>query len=135
MTIREGWRAWPWDVRLGYAAVGCFVLWAALAVAAGPHLLVMLSAFLVVPLMTVVALAVAARLVAGPRRRGRVLPLALASGCAAAAVAASPGAAVDLHLIARVYLAGGPGTVNDWGQGLIREQRGAGESRVVGRDQ
>jgi hypothetical protein len=27
---------------------------------------------------------------------------------------------MDLHLISRVYLAGGPGKVNNWGQELIR---------------
>jgi hypothetical protein len=122
-------------VRLAYAAVGWFAVWAALSVAAGPDLLLMLSACLVVPLMAVVALVVAGRLIVGPSRRARVLPLVLASGCVAAAVAAPEGAAVDLHLIARVYLAGGPGAVNDWGQGLIRDQQGKSESRIVERDQ
>jgi hypothetical protein len=122
-------------VRLGYAAVGCFALWAALSVAAGPNLLVMMSACLVVPLMAVVALVVAALLAIGPRRRARVLPLALASSCVVATLAAPGGTVVDLHLIARVYLAGGPGAVNDWGQGLILEQQGKSESRTVQRDQ
>jgi hypothetical protein len=135
MTLREWWKAWPWDVRLGYAAVGCFALWATLLVATGPDLFVMLSVFLVVPLMAIVALVVTAHLIIGPRRRTRVLPLVLSSGCVAAVLTAFPGALVDLHLIACVYLAGGPGAVNDWGQGLIREQQSGSDSRTVERDQ
>jgi hypothetical protein len=130
MTLREWWRAWPWDVRLGYAAVLGFSLWAALSVAAGPNLLAMLSVCLVVPLMGVVVLVVGASFVIGPRRWARVVPLALASGCVAGVVA-FPGATVDLHLIGRIYLAGGPGAVNDWGQQLIREQREKNERLIV----
>ena len=135
MTLSGRWSAWPWDVRLGYVAVGCFALWTALLVAAGPHLLVMTSAFLVVPVMAAVALAGAVRLVVGPRQRARVLPVILASGCVAAAFTAPPGAAVDLHVIARIYQAGGPRAVNEWSQGLIREQQGRSETRIVERDQ
>jgi hypothetical protein len=135
MKLREWWKGWPWDVRLGYAAFCSFVVWAAIFVDAGPDLLMWLSVFLVVPLTGVVALVIAARLVAGPPRRARVLPLALASGCLVAAVATPPGAEVDLHLIVRVYLAGGPDHVNEWGQTLIAQQPAEGDSRVVDRDQ
>jgi hypothetical protein len=122
-------------VRLGYAAVGCFGLWATLSVAVGPDLPMMLFACLVVPLMAVVALVVGVRLIVGPRRRVRILPLALASASVATIIAAPEGAAVDLHLITRVYLAGGPGAINDWGQGLMSDQQGKIESRIVERDQ
>lgn len=42
MRLLGWWRAWPSDVRLGYAAVGYFALQAGLSVAAGPNLLLML---------------------------------------------------------------------------------------------
>jgi hypothetical protein len=131
MLLRAWWRGRPGDVRLAYAAVGCFAAWAAMSVASGPELLVVMSAWVVVPLMVIVTLVVAGRMLIAPRRIARILPLVLASGCVAVVLVAPPGAAVDLHLIARVYLAGGPDAVNEWGQRLIRGQQGNSESGIV----
>jgi hypothetical protein len=124
MMPRRWRRRWPWDVRLGYATAGCFALWVALSVAAGPALIVMLSACLVVPLTAVVA----GGFILGARRRARALPLALTAGCVVAAGAAPPDLPVDLHPIARVFAAGPPAAVNEWDQGLLREQQGTRET-------
>ena len=74
------------------------------------------------------------RLLSGPQRLARVLPVVLTFGCLAFDVAA-PEAAVDLHLITRVYQSGGPDAINRWGQGLIREQQGVSDSRRIEHDQ
>ena len=126
MSLRKRWMTLPWDARLGFAAPSCFALWLALVVAAGPNLILLMSGCLAYPLLAAVALIVAFRLAVGPHRRQRVLPLALVSGCLAATVASPPGMTTDLHLVARIYAAGGPGTVNAWGQGLIPRSAGGG---------
>ena len=131
MSLRKRWMTLPWDARLGFAAPSCFALWLALVVAAGPNLILLMSGCLAYPLLAAVALIVAFRLAVGPHRRQRVLPLALVSGCLAATVASPPGMTTDLHLVARIYAAGGPGTVNAWGQGLIRDQQGEGQCRMI----
>jgi hypothetical protein len=135
MLLRERWTAWPWDVRLAYATVGCYAVCTALIVALGPQLLLLLlSGCLFTTMMAVVFLIVAVRLIIGPQRLARVPPLVLTFGCLAFAVAA-PDAAVDLHLITRVYMSGGPDAINRWGQGLIREQQGVTKNRIVKYDQ
>jgi hypothetical protein len=127
MIVRKRCSSLPWDAWLGYAAAGYFALRLAVSVAAGPNLLLMLSGCLVYPISAAVALIICIRLVSDPPRRRRVLPLALVSGCLVAAVGV-PDADVDLHLVSRVYLAGGPVAVNKWGQELIREHRGKRDS-------
>ena len=133
--LLSGWKPWPWDVLLAYAVVGLYALCTALAVAVGPQLLLMLlTGCLVTTTMAVVFLIVAVRLIIGPQRLARIPPLVLMFSCLAFVVAA-PDAAVDLHLVTRVYLAGGPDAINGWGQGLIREKRGVSDSRKVPHDQ
>ncbi len=135
MLLRERWMAWPWDVRLAYAVVGFYALCIALSVAVGPQLLLLLlTGCLITTMMAVVFLIVAVRLIIGPQRLARVPPLVLTFGCLAFAIAA-PDAAVDLHLITRIYMSGGPDAINDWGQGLIREQQGVTKNRIVKYDQ
>src|SRR5262249_21315447 len=87
----------------------------------GPKLILMLSGCLLVPLLAIAALIVAVRLLIGPRRWVRVVPLVLLLGCIALATA-GPDLPVDLHLITCVYLAGGPHALNDWAQELLRNQ-------------
>lgn len=135
MLLRERWTSWPWDVRLAYAAVGLYAVCIALSVAVGPQLLLLLlTGCLVTTMMAVVFLIVAVRLIIGPQRLARVPPLVLTFGGLAFAVAA-PDAAVDLHLITRVYMSGGPDAINSWGQGLIREQQGVSKNRIIQHDQ
>jgi hypothetical protein len=64
-----------------------------------------------------------------------VLLLAAVSGCLVTAFAVRPDDVVDMHLISRIYMAGGPRKVNDWAQGLIREQAGKGEYRHLGTEE
>lgn len=129
MTWRERWAAVPWDIRFGYSAVFIFTALFALRVLVGPDLLVTASSCLVFPLLTVIALVIVCRL-ACPPRWPRVLPLALVSGCLAITFA-FPGATVDLHLITRVYLSGGPNALNDWAQGEIHRRVEAGGSETI----
>lgn len=135
MLLREPWQAWPWDVRLAYTVVGFYALCSALTVALGPQLLLLLlTGCLITTMMAVVFLIVAIRLIIGPQRWARVPPLVLTFSCLAFAVT-NQEAAVDLHLVTRIYLAGGPDAINDWGQGLIREQQGVSKNRIVKYDQ
>ena len=133
--LLSGWKTWPWDAVMAYSAVGLYALCTALSVAVGPQLLLMLfTGCLLLTTMAVLFLIVAVRLLIGPQRLARVPPLVLTFGCLAFAVAA-PDAAVNLHLITRVYLSGGPHAINGWGQGLIREQQGVSENRTIHHDQ
>lgn len=128
------WKFGPWDVWVAYAAVGFYCLATSLLVVVGPDLFLMLAGCLVVAMLAVVSLIVVGRLIVGPQRFVRVPPLVLTLGCLAVAVAA-PDAAVNLHLVTRVYQAGGPDAINTWGQQLIREQQGVRNNRYVPHDQ
>jgi uncharacterized membrane protein len=131
MMLRERLKKLTGDEWLACGTATVFIAWFALCALAGPHLLVVATWFLARPLLAVVVLVIAYRLVARPRRWRRLLPLTLVSGCLAVAIATPPRVMADLQLIARVYLAGGPDAVNDWGQGLIREREGVGGSRHI----
>lgn len=133
MTLRERWTDLPRDARLGYAAAGCFGLWHSLLVAAGP--LLTASAWLVYPAVAGVGLFGVTRLIQGPRRMVRLFPVALLSAYLTTFVCFTGELTTDLHVIARVYLAGDPGAVSKWGQGLILEQQRMGKNLTVEGDQ
>jgi hypothetical protein len=135
MTLLERWKAVAWDIRLGCGAAVAFTFWFALGVLEGPNLILMASWCLTLPLLAAVALVIAIRLAVCPPRGRRALLLALVAGCLATAFVVRPDDMVDLHLVARIYMAGGPRTVNAWAQELIREQEGKGESRHLERDE
>jgi hypothetical protein len=71
--------------------------------------------------LALLLLLLAVRLTVAAPRRSRVLPLLLVFGCLATHFV-EPHLTVDLHLMLRVYRAGGPDAVNEWAQGLIRER-------------
>ncbi len=116
--------ALPRDVKLGYAASAAFAAWFALGVLYAPDLLLFASGVLVYPALAVGALVLFCRLAVPSTRWRRVLSLVLVSACLATAPLWFKGGIVDLHLIARVYGAGGPNTLNDWAQGVIKEHSG-----------
>lgn len=130
MTLRERWRAVPGDLRFGYAAVFIFGAWFSLSVLVGFHLLLLASSCLLYPLLATAAIVLTFQFCVQPSRWSRALPMGLVSGCLALPFVA-PHATIDLHLILSIYAAGGPNTINDWGQELIREQQGKPDSRVV----
>jgi hypothetical protein len=74
--------------------------------------------------MVVTLVVLAAGLIFRPDRRRRVVAFLMVLMVSACLVMQwqSPLSAVDLHLILRVYLAGGPDRINDWAQSLIRER-------------
>jgi hypothetical protein len=122
MKFRERWRAIPWDARMGYSAFAGFLAWLAFCVVASPLGVCLAPWCVVYPLLAVVVLVLAVRLAFCTGRWGRVLPLLLAAGCLATLLEAPwRTVCLDLHLVSRVYLAGGPKVINDWAQGLLRE--------------
>src|SRR5262245_49745996 len=131
MKLRERWAAVPGDVRLAYAAAGGFLAWFAVRLLAGPDQLMLLSSVLVFAALAALAVFVACRLVVRRPRRQRAAALLLVCGCIAALVVVPAGDIDDLHLIGRVYLAGGPNALNAWGQDLIRQHRATKGSEFV----
>src|SRR5258708_424343 len=117
MTLFQRWAAWPGDIKLAYATGCAFAAWCGLRVLAGPDLLLMLSSLLVFLALVGVAVHVAWRLAVRRPRRARARAMLVVGGCLAALVFVPRTDIVDLHLIGRVYLAGGPVAVNNWGQG------------------
>jgi hypothetical protein len=121
MGIREHLRAVPCDAWAGYAATACFFLCLVIYVFEGPLAFFPLSpGCFVYPAVVVVALVIAYQFAFRSGRRQRVLPLLLVSCILASLHWAS--FTVDLHLIYRIYLAGGPNKLNDWSQDLIRKR-------------
>jgi hypothetical protein len=119
--LREWWHSIPGDARFGYAVAGFYFSWLIFCVVIGPDLLTLTSVIIVYPLVAIASLIILVRLVFVSGRRRRLMPLALL-GCCLAAIWAAPHF-TTLHLTARVYLAGGPNSLNDWAQGLIRERQ------------
>src|SRR5262245_48901859 len=131
MGLRDCWSGAPRDARLGYAATMCFGLWLAICVVAGPDVIFLIPWCLIYVVLAAFTSALAFQLAFRTGRRHRVLPFVLVSGCLAT-LWASPWVTtcVDLHLICRVYLAGGPDNVNNWAQELMR-QRDREEARTT----
>jgi hypothetical protein len=133
VTLNERKAALAWDLCLGYATTLAFASLFVFYVFAGPSLAMMLSWCMVYLVLAVVALFLTYRLAVKSPRWHRVLLVALVSGCLATGFVASQDDIVDLHLITRIYLAGGPGAIDAWAQGLIleQEQEEIGGSRSV----
>lgn len=134
MNILKWLKTLPTDILLAFVFIGCIVFFSALTVAFGPALPVMLCALLSLLPLAGTALFITVLITIGPHRRKRILPLFLTSGCVITGLV-TPDLAVDLHLVTRIYLAGGPNAINNWGQKLIQDQRGATRSRYIERDE
>ena len=106
---------------LALALSFAFVMWVASAICIGPDLFLLLAGLLMVALLILVALVLAVALAIRTSRRPRILPLATVCCCLVLAWA-SGGILVDLHLICRVYMAGGPESLSEWGQNVISER-------------
>src|SRR5262245_5802756 len=65
-----------------------------------------------------------------PRWQRAVLLIVL-SACVAVFVAGPGGALIDLHIIGRVYLSGGPVALNHWAQEILVENGDAPETRFL----
>jgi len=137
MKLRERWKNMPGDVRIGFAFALCFIPWLAFYVIVGPSAFVILPSFLVFLALLVIALVLAFKLLFRTGRKKRIVPFLLVSGCLVTLwMTELGGSLMDLHLIGRVYLAGGPDKINDWAQELIRKrQADANGSDSVEREQ
>jgi hypothetical protein len=111
----------PWDVKVGYAALVLCALSFVLLVLADPDLLLAIAWEVAVLFLAVVALVIATRFVFKCPRAQRAKVLALASLVCAGAFTWPPAKLAYLHLITRVYLAGGPQALNQWAQTIIRD--------------
>lgn len=121
----------PFDIRFVYLTSGIY--WGALAttVLVGPDLYISLilglSACVVLPVIAWAGLWVLSHLVAGEALRPRILPLIIVLLCIASFFADPMKTSTELHVILRVYRAGGPRRFNDWAQGLIQRYPGYGD--------
>jgi hypothetical protein len=124
MKPLDRWRTMPRDAQIGCGSAAAIVLWFGVSVYAGPDLLVWAPFCLLIPVMVVTLVVLAAGLIFRPNRRRRVVAFLMVLMVSACLVMQwrSPLSDVDLHLILRVYLAGGPDRINDWAQSLIRER-------------
>lgn len=121
MKLLERWRSISRDARAGYILAGAFALSFGTSVLVGPGLLVFAVIAILLVALTVAFVVLAIRLAIARGRRQRVMPLLVVSACLAGHWSA-PAAATDLHLIVRVYLAGGPASISEWAQPMISEQ-------------
>lgn len=120
MRFLDRWRAWPTDVRWTCNAVVGYCLWLVLCAIAGPPF-ALFSFCLVYPFIVVVSLRLIVRVATRPGRGRHLIFGALTLAWLTTCLTAPWGnLCVTLHLIGRVYLAGGPDALNGWAQGLIR---------------
>jgi len=101
-----------------YGVAGCLLL----ALLLGPIGL-MVTGLFVMGVLVWAVLCLWWRIAFFPDRWRRLLPLLLVTGCLAGIW---PGvwACVDLHVVARIWLAGGPHALRDWGRQCMAEQPG-----------
>jgi hypothetical protein len=84
-------------------------------------------------LLALVSLVLILGLMVEENGRRRVLPLLLTLGCGVTFVGGyATGISVELHLMGRIYLAGGPNKLSEWAQGEIRAHNRAPEGKHSG---
>lgn len=121
----------PFDIRLVYLTSG--VYWGALAltVIAGPNLSIFLilglSVCVVLPVMAWAGLWVVSHLVAGEALRPRIPPMLIVVLSISTIFLNPMETCVDLHVMTRIYRAGGPKHLNEWAQKLIQDYPGHGK--------
>jgi hypothetical protein len=121
MGFRDQLTAVPKDAWVGYATTSGFFLWFAVCVVEGPKLFILASWCLIYPTVAILGLVLAYKLAFRRVRKQRIVPLLLVSCCLATFPWASS-IPTDLHLIYRIYRAGGPDNLNNWAQDLIRKR-------------
>jgi hypothetical protein len=111
---------WDEDVRLGYAAGGAYLASLAVAIWFGPFAALPLLAVGCVALVAMPAagLVLAVRLFTRGPRSGRAGALALVGVGLGSYLTVD---AVSVHLIVRVYRAGGPRAISDWAQEVMSD--------------
>ena len=124
MTLRERLRTLPADAIWGYGAVIGYVATLATHVVAGPNLVLMVFTLLVLLLLGVIGSILVFRLLWGATSRQRVLPLVVVCICLASFLTEPILRCIEVQLVGRVYLAGGPLAIMEWGQKLIDTHAG-----------
>lgn len=119
-ALQRFWTSLPWEVRLAYLAPVGFAFWLMLCVAAGPTLAMMLSPCLVYPALLVLGGTLYVRST-NTNWRPRVVPLVLVASLLLSGFVAPWLISVDLHVVCRVYSAGGPAALNRWAQNLLQD--------------
>ena len=124
MGFQSRWQDLPRDARWGYLAAMGYALWLAMTVLLGPDMMFVLPWCIIYPLIGVAILALLVGLAMSDIRHNlmRLAPLALLFGCLLTPCVL-PGVGIDLHLVYRVYRAGGPKYLNTWAQPLIKQQQ------------
>ena len=100
--------------------VAMFVVAFAINAVTGPDLFILLSTSLAMLALAITGILLLIRIVFYSGRIGRLLPFCLIALCLSFRIMPY---SVDVHLIASVYMAGGPNQLNDWAQSMISEYK------------
>lgn len=117
----------PSDIRFAYVTSGLYFAALLIGVLAGPSLFLIGSVCLTLPVIFGAGFWMLSQLIAGERLRPRTVPLLLVFLSAASFFVNPVHFCAELHVMVRIYRAGGPNHLNDWAQGLIQHYPGYGQ--------
>jgi hypothetical protein len=127
VTLAERWSRIPSDIKIGWIVPVAYIASLASMVFVGPDLLVAGCSCLLVLALFVGAVFLASCVIGGAPVIPRILPFILVICCLTIALHGAPLECADLHVMRRIYAAGGPHRLNDWAQELIQHYPGYGE--------